>query len=185
MENLNIIDLIMALVLVAGIISGFRKGIISQLSGVVGVLLGVWLAFKFGSKLGGWLGIEINEIVAYVLVFAAALLAAWIAARISTAILHTIGLGIINRLGGAAISVVLTSLLLSLALGFFEKCNNTLEIVEPTVIDNSVLSGYVKRLSDVVFPYLEEAKDAILESDPFHTPAPDNKPQPSTPTQTA
>lgn len=160
--DLNIIDLIMGLVLVAGAINGFRKGIISQLSGVAGVLLGVWLAFKFGSQVGGWLGVEMSDLVAYILVFVAALLAAWLMSYLSAAILRTIGLGIINRLGGLAVSVVFSSLILSLALGFFEQCNQALDIVNPEVIENSVLSGYVEKLSDVVFPYLEDAKEAIL-----------------------
>lgn len=161
--DFNIIDLIMGLVLVAGAINGFRKGVISQLGCVVGVILGVWLAFNFGSQLSGWIGVEMSDLVAYILVFVAALLAAWLMSHLAAAKLSTMGLGIINRLGGLVVSVVFSSLILSLALGFFEQCNEALDIVEPEVIENSVLSGYVKELSDVVFPYLEEAKDALLD----------------------
>lgn len=160
---MNILDIILAIVLTFGAIQGFRKGIISQLCGVVGVVLGAWLAFKFGAKVGEWIGVELNNIVAYVIVFVVAILLAGLAGRIAESLLKVTGLGIINRLGGVVVSVVLSSLLLSLALGFFEQCNNLLHIVSPQYIEESVLSAYVEKVSDFVFPYLESAKEAVVE----------------------
>ncbi|MBR3681998.1 MAG: CvpA family protein [Tidjanibacter sp.] len=164
---MNILDIILAIVLALGAIHGFRKGIIAQLCGIVGVLLGAWLAFKFGAKLGEWIGVELNEIVAYVIVFLVAVLVAGLAGRIAAAILKATGLGIINRLGGAALSVVEYALVASLLLGLFERINEATEWVEPKVMEESVLVGPVQAISDFVFPYLLEVKEAIEESDSF------------------
>ncbi len=167
---MNILDIILAIVLALGAIQGFRKGIIAQLCGIVGVVLGAWLAFKFGAKLGDWIGVQLNEVVAYVIVFLVAVLAASLMGRIAAAVLKATGLGILNRLGGLVLSVVEYALILALLLGLFERINNATGWVEPKVLEESVVAGPVKDVSNFVFPYLLEVKDAIVESDAFKAP---------------
>lgn len=164
---MNVLDIILAILLVVGAVNGFRKGIISQLCGLAGVLLGVWLGFKFGDRLGVWLGVEIGEIASFVIIFIGAVLLAALAGRISAAILRATGLGIINRLGGMALSLVEYVLICSLLLGLFQKVNNATGWVEPKVVEESVLVEPVMKVSEFVFPYLVELKDAIVESDSF------------------
>lgn len=162
---MNVIDIILALVLVWALISGLRKGLISQACSFVGLLLGVWLAFKFNDRLSDWIGAEIKGIAAYLILFAVGVLLAWLCSRVSSWILHGVGLGIVDKIGGALFSLVVYSLVLSLLLGLFRNINASVHIVEDKVIEESVLAEPIERVSDVVFPYLVEAKDAILNSD--------------------
>ncbi len=171
---MNVLDIILAILLVVGAVNGFRKGIISQLCGLAGVLLGVWLGFKFGDRLGVWLGVEIGEIASFVIIFIGAVLLAALAGRISAAILRATGLGILNRLGGMALSLVEYVLICSLLLGLFQRVNNATRWVESKVVEESVLVEPVMKVSEFVFPYLVELKDAIVESDSFKL---NNKPQ--------
>ena len=171
---MNVLDIILAILLVVGAVNGFRKSIISQLGGLAGVLLGVWLGFKFGDRLGVWLGVEIGEIASFVIIFIGAVLLAALAGRISAAILRATGLGILNRLGGMALSLVEYVLICSLLLGLFQKVNNATGWVEPKVVEESVLVEPVMKVSEFVFPYLVELKDAIVESDSFRL---NDKPQ--------
>lgn len=171
---MNVLDIILAILLVVGAVNGFRKGIISQLCGLAGVLLGVWLGFKFGDRLGVWLGVEIGEIASFVIIFIGAVLLAALAGRISAAILRATGLGILNRLGGMALSLVEYVLICSLLLGLFQKVNNATGWVEPKVVEESVLVEPVMKVSEFVFPYLVELKDAIVDSDSFRL---NDKPQ--------
>lgn len=164
---MNVLDIILAVLLVLGAISGLRKGIISQLCGLVGVLLGVWLAFKFSDKLSGWIGVEISDIASFVIVFVGAVLVAALAGKISAAILHATGLGIVNRIGGMLLSVVEYALVLSLLLGLFQRINDATGWVDNKVVEESVLVEPIMTVSDFVFPYLIEFKDAIVESDSF------------------
>lgn len=164
---MNIIDIILAIVLVWALISGLRKGLISQASSFIGLLLGVWLAFKFNDRLSEWIGIKVEGIIAYVILFAIGVLLAWLFSRISGWILHGIGLGVVDKIGGAVFSLVVYSLVLSLLLGIFRNINTSLKIVEPEVLSTSILVEPIERVSEVVFPYLIEAKDAILESNSF------------------
>jgi hypothetical protein len=55
-------------------------------------------------------------------------------------------------------------MILSLAFGFFVKCNNALQIVEPEVLEASKVAPWVDAVADVVFPYLEQAKEGVMES---------------------
>lgn len=162
--SISIIDLIMVLVLVVGAINGFRKGVLSQVGLVMGVVVGVWLAFHIGSQVSEWIGVKMSDLVAYILVFVVAIVAMWLLTKLLDGVLKSVGLGIYNRLCGAAVSLVLSSMILSLAFGFFEKCNNALKMVEPEVLEESVVAPVVTAVADVVFPYLERAKDAVVES---------------------
>lgn len=162
--SISIIDLIMVLVLVVGAINGFRKGVLSQVGLVMGVVVGVWLAFHIGSQVSEWIGVKMSDLVAYILVFVVAIVAMWLLTKLLDGVLKSVGLGIYNRLCGAAVSLVLSSMILSLAFGFFEKCNNALKMVEPEVLEASEVAPIVNAVADVVFPYLERAKDAVVES---------------------
>lgn len=165
--NINVIDIILAIVLVWALISGLRKGLISQASSFVGLLLGVWLAFKFNDRLSEWIGVQVDGIAAYAILFAVGVLLAWICSRFSSWILHGVGLGVVDKIGGALFSLTLYSLVLSLLLGIFRNINSSFNIVEEKVLQESVLIAPIEKIADVVFPYIIEAKDAIVESDSF------------------
>ena len=164
---MNIVDIIIAVVLVWALISGLRKGLISQASSFVGLLLGVWLASKFNDQLSEWIGVEIEGIAAYAVLFAVGVLLAWLASRFSSWILKGVGLGVVDKIGGAVLSLTLYTLVLSLLLGLFRNINSSLHLLDDKVLEESVLVEPVESVSDVVFPYLMEAKDAILDSDTF------------------
>lgn len=164
---MNVIDIIIAIVLVWALVSGLRKGLISQASSFVGLLLGVWLAYKFNGQLAEWIGVDIKGIAAYAILFAAGLLVAWLCSRISGWILRGVGLGALDKIGGAVISLTVYVLLLNLLLGLFRNINTTFRLVDDKVLAESVLVEPVERVAGVVFPYLEEVKDAILESETF------------------
>ncbi len=164
---MNILDIIIALVLVWAIIGGLRKGLISQASSFVGLLLGVWLAFEFNDKLSEWIGVEIEGIAAYATLFAIGVAVSWLFSRLSGWILRGIGLGIVDKIGGAILSLVVYSLVVNLLVGLFRNLNSSLHIVEDKVLEESALVEPIEKISDFVFPYLVEAKEALLESDSF------------------
>ena len=167
METLNILDIILALVLIWALISGLRKGIISQASSFLGLLFGVWLAFEFNDKLSEWIGLNVEGIAAYAILFAVGVAVATLFSRLSGWILNGIGLGVVDKIGGAILSLVVYSLVLNLLLGVFRNVNNSLQIVEEKVITESKLVAPIEKVAGIVFPYLEEAKGALLENSPF------------------
>ena len=166
---MNILDIILAIVLVWALISGLRKGIISQASSFLGLLLGVWLACKFNGQLSEWIGVEVEGVAAYAILFAIGVAVSWFFARISSWILRGIGLGVVDKIGGAVLSLVVYSLVLNLLLGLFRNVNSSVQIVEEKVIEESVLVEPIEKIADVIFPYLENVKAAIMENETFQS----------------
>lgn len=160
--SVNVIDLILGLILIIGAINGYRKGVIMQLGGVVGVLLSVWVTFKFGDQVGKWIGVPMSDLVAYLLLFVVALTASWLVTRLLSSLIEGVGLSTLVRVSGAIVSIIFSSLILALAVGFIREINDMFDLFDKSIFSDSVLTGWVEWLSDIVFPFLRQAKDAIV-----------------------
>ena len=64
-------------------------------------------------------------------------------------------LGWMNRLLGAAFAVAKAILILGLLMIVFNSINANFNLVDPKVIEESVLYPILKEISDTVFPYLK------------------------------
>lgn len=156
-----IIDYIVIAIAVLVAISGARSGVLSQLGSLVGIVLGVWLVFHFSDQVGQWIGIEnVSPIVSYALLFAVGVVAALLVARLLSAIVHGIGLGFFDYIGGALLSLVSFALVASLLLGFVKSLD---ESMDTHLLEGSVTVPIIEDVADVVFPYLVELKDAVME----------------------
>lgn len=164
---MNIIDIILLTLLLISFIGGVRKGLISQASSLVGLLLGVWLAFGFSDRLGEWIGVEVSEVASYAILFVVGVLAAWVCSHIATWVVRGVGLGIVNRLGGGLFSLVTCALVSNLLLGLVTNLNTSFNLFDQRLIEESVVAEPIERVADFVFPYIVEAKEAIMESEAF------------------
>lgn len=174
---MNVLDIIIIVIMLWAVISGLRQGIIAKAFGLAGIILGVWLAFRFSSKLGEWLGFSLSNTAAFVILIVVAILVMIVVGRVAKHIMKLTGLGFIDRLGGAVISLAEYALLTGLLLGLFENINSRTGWVEKEKTDSSVLSAPITRFSEMVFPYVLTAKDSLLEG--LHIDKPDQS-DPST-----
>lgn len=158
-----VLDIILALALVWAVIHGAMKGLIGQLALLAGLLVGVWLAMGFNDRLSEWVGMDVNGILAYVILFAGGVLAALLLSFVARKLIKGLGFGFIDRLGGVLLSLVSYTLLLSLLLGIFRTVNTTFDLVEESVLEESVLAEPIERVADAIIPFAAQAKDAILE----------------------
>ncbi len=62
------------------------------------------------------------------------------------------GFGIIDRLGGLALSVVKIGMLLAVLTGFFARMNDNYHWVKPETISDSVIYRPLQAMTDAVFP---------------------------------
>ena len=76
------------------------------------------------------------------------------------------GFGIIDRLGGLALSVVKIGMLLAVLTGFFARMNDNYHWVKPETISDSVIYRPLQAMTDAVFPYLVKAKEKIFDETP-------------------
>lgn len=162
---MHAIDICLAIILVLALIKGFRDGIVVQVCGIAGLLLGAWLAYHFGRQAGAWIGLEGNTAVAvgFVLILIGTLLVLALAGRVVRGIFHLAGLGIVDKIGGALLSIIKTGFVLSLLLSAFTWLNLQYRWVEEPALQRSRLYGPVLTIREIVFPYLEPAADKILQ----------------------
>lgn len=113
--------LILAVIAVGGVI-GFTRGLMVQLGSIVALVAGVVVARLLGPAVAGlWAGdsTALDSAAAYGVAFLVGYVAAWLMARVLRKTVHTIHLGIIDRICGAVFKVLQWGLVLSLALNIY------------------------------------------------------------------
>lgn len=156
-----IVDFIVIAIAIISAITGAKKGFFSQLGSLLGIVVGVYLAYQFSDQVGEWIGVDdINPIFAYALLFLVGAVAALLLASLASKILHGIGLGFFDYVGGALLSLVTSVLVMSLLLGFVRQVG---ESMDADLLKDSVTVPIIEEVSDVVFPYLVEIKDAVID----------------------
>lgn len=156
------IDIILGGLLAYGCARGFWNGLIRELTGVMSLVLGIFIAIKFSGFVAGYFSGNINEypkhaaIVAFIITFVAVVLGASILSKIVTKLVDFSGLGIINRLFGGLFGCIKMVLILSVVLHFFLKINSNHLFAEQKTLDNSLFFNPILKVSDLIFPTLEE-----------------------------
>lgn len=132
---MNWLDIILILVLAFALVQGLRTGLVRSLIRLAGLVLGLWLAARLYPSVGGWLhGFVSNEGLANVLGFALVLVAVVIVASIIGSIvggiISAVGLGLFDRLGGAALSLVVTAIVIGGVLAVLVKYSGSAGLEE-------------------------------------------------------
>ena len=156
MPEFNQLDVLILIALVFGFINGFFKGFISQLIGVVGFFIAIWLSFKFYQMVEVFVNDYnivadgLTSLVALVLTFGIAFFTIKIISSLTQKLVEAIGLGLVNRLGGAALGLVLYLML----------CSSILYYVNP------ILELGFKETKDEskILPLLTESAEFIKNS---------------------
>jgi membrane protein required for colicin V production len=156
MPEFNQLDVLILIALVFGFVNGFFKGFISQLIGVVGFFIAIWLSFKFYQMVEVFVNDYnivadgLTSLVALVLTFGIAFFTIKIISSLTQKLVEAIGLGLVNRLGGAALGLVLYLML----------CSSVLYYVNP------ILELGFKETKDEskILPLLTESAEFIKNS---------------------
>lgn len=126
MPEFNQLDVLILIALVFGFVNGFFKGFISQLIGVVGFFIAIWISFKFYQFVEVFVNDynivadSLTSLVALILTFGIAFFTIKIVSSLTQKMVEAIGLGLINRLGGAALGLVLYLMLCSSILYYID-----------------------------------------------------------------
>ncbi|MEP7351945.1 MAG: CvpA family protein [Acidobacteriota bacterium] len=108
---MNLFDLLLALVIGSSIISGFMSGFARTGIGFIAVIVGILGGFWFYDIPAGWFGALTNQktaanLLGFFLIFFAAVLAGIVVGRLVSTVFKWTGLGIFDRLAGAAFGFV-------------------------------------------------------------------------------
>ena len=155
---MNILDIILAVILLFGIVRGFKNGFFVEVTSLVALALGVYGAIHFSYFAGDFLKDKVDwpektlQIVAFAITFLIIVLLISLTGKLLTKIADVAALGILNKIAGAAFGAAKLALILSIILIVFSKLNRTLPFVSEEGLSSSILYSPVKNLAPTLFP---------------------------------
>lgn len=164
------IDIVFAVFFSYALYKGIKNGLFVELASLVALIVGIFIAIKFSGFTKKIIENKVTwdpkyiEIIAFALTFIAVVIGIHFLAKICTKIADFAFLGWINKIAGAAFSLTKTILALSVVILFFEKINVNNMIAKQETLDNSMFYNPIKKVSEFVFPQIEELYEGFNSS---------------------
>jgi len=159
---MNILDIILLICFIPALVQGLRKGFIAQFIAIISILLGVYVSFRFANAASLWLAQYIQgseqviKVTAFALIFIGVIAALAAVGKMLEGMIKIVMLGWLNRLLGAAFSLLKCALIIGLIIMAFNSLNNTFSFVSEEELSKSILYPPLKDIAYTVFPYLKE-----------------------------
>ncbi len=153
---MNYIDVIILVLAVAFAIDGYRKGIIIGLASIAALVLGIYMAVHFSNYLDATLMEHLHPsrkwlpILSFAVTFLLVVLLVYLIAKMVEKVVDIVGMGFLNKMGGALLGIVKGIILTSILLFFLSTIDRKESLVSGNDKKNSLLYPKVS----VVFPFL-------------------------------
>ncbi len=153
----NIFDLVIILLLAFSAYRGYSKGIIASAASLAALLLGVWGAIKFSSLMAGWLKTFIHTDekiitwIAFAGVFIIVVIGVNLIAKALEGIAEMSALGFVNKVFGAAFSVLKTAFIVSILLVILNTLNWNFNFFSPQLKHDSLFYNPISKFAPSVF----------------------------------
>ena len=165
---MNIIDIILAALLLFGLVRGFMKGFFVEVTSLVALAIGLYGAIHFSYFAADFLKDRVEwtekyiQIIAFVSTFIIIIILISFTGKLLTKIAETASLGIMNKVFGAAFGFLKIGLILSVVLIVFDKLNKAMPFVKEEIVQESMLYAPVKKIAPMIFPsILKNEWDAV------------------------
>lgn len=166
---MNVIDIILAILLLFGLVRGFMKGFFVELASLVALIAGIFGAIHFSyfasnyiSKNVEWSENTVN-LVAFAVTFIIIIIAISLAGKLLTKLANIVALGILNKILGGAFGLLKMAFLASVLILFFEAINKNEVLIDNSTIEGSTLYDPVQSIAPMILPsILKEAKERDL-----------------------
>jgi len=155
---MNIIDIIIAALLVFGFVRGLIKGLFVEIASLVALIAGIYGAIHFSFYVGNVLAKYVSweeryiTIVAFAITFGVIVLVIALLGKIFTKIADFASLGLLNKIAGGIFGSLKAALILSIVLLVFSKLNDNLPFISEEQQEEAVLYEPIKNLAPTLFP---------------------------------
>ena len=118
---MNLADLLIIVVLVISVVSAFVKGFFVEVFSLVGVVFGLFVAGANYGAVEPWVqrlvaNREVANLIAFLLIALAVMVVVGLVGRLLRGLVRTVGLGMVDRLLGAAFGLVKGCIVVTLVL---------------------------------------------------------------------
>ncbi|APZ45866.1 colicin V production protein [Polaribacter reichenbachii] len=167
---MNVIDIIIAVILIFAAVRGFMTGLFSSIASLVAIVAGVFCAIHFSYYVEYELNDSVlewshqtNKIVAFAVTFLFVVLAIIFVGKLLTKLADITALGLLNKILGGIFGALKWSLILSVIFLLFDKFNKTIPFVDKEMLDSSVLYYPVKSIIPTLFPAIMDDENPSLK----------------------
>lgn len=173
---MNVLDIILAALILFGLVRGLMKGLFVEIASLVALVAGVYGAIHFSNFAATFLTDKTDwdektvNIAAFATTFVIIVLAIALAGKALTKLADFAALGIANKILGGLFGGLKTAVILSVVLTVFDSMNRAIPLTDDETIENSALYHPVKSLVPMIFPIILEKKKALEDSLDEETP---------------
>lgn len=163
------IDIVILIVIGAGIAIGMMRGLIKQACAVVGLIAGLLVArglyTMVGEQLAPHIGtsVSVAQIISFVVIWAVVPTILMVAGMALTKVLEAASLGIVNRLLGAVLGALLNVLFLGMLFKVIEYIDPGQKLIREETKEESAFYNPVKETAGLFFPVIEKVTHEIIK----------------------
>ena len=168
---MEVIDIVIAVVLLFGFVKGLIKGLFVEIASLVALIAGIYGAIHFSFYAKDILIQHVDwkpkyiSLTAFAITFVIIVVVISLAGKLLTKIASLAALGLINKILGGVFGCLKLALIMSVLLGWFEKINVMIPFMGEKEIKNSILYTPTKNLASVIFPILLDKLDDFKEKE--------------------
>ena len=158
------IDIVILVIVGAGVVVGFMKGFIRQLASIVGLLAAKALYASLAEKLCPTItdSMTVAQILAFVIIWIAVPLTFTLVASLLTKAMEAVSLGWLNRWLGSGLGALKFLLLTSLIICVIEFIDADHTLISKTKKEESVLYYPMEKFAGIFFPVAKEVTQQYI-----------------------
>lgn len=167
---MNILDIIIAIILVFAFVRGLLNGLFSEIASLVAIMIGIFCAANYSYIIETFLNdFQFNwsnqtlKIVSFAATFLAVVLVVILIGKVLTKIADLTALGLLNKILGGIFSTLKSIVILSVIFLFFDRFNNKIPFVKQETLEESVLYQPINSFIPTVFPNILEMEIPSLD----------------------
>jgi len=159
---MNYIDVIIIVILVAGMVRGFFNGFVKEVASLLALILGIWGAIKFSGftaeKLYDYFDLTGNYvgIVSFLITFGIIVIIIHFIGMLVDKLVDAVSLNILNKLLGIVFGLFKSILILSVFLVVLNAINDRNHFLPKEKIEQSALYNPVSDIAPAIFPIIGE-----------------------------
>lgn len=154
---MNILDIILAVLLLFGLIRGVSKGLFVEVASLVSLILGIYAATHFSYFVGDYLTEYVSweekyvKLASFAITFIIVVLGIALLGKLFTKVADVAALGLLNKVLGGAFGALKYGLIASIVILLLSKVENILPVIPKEQKEESILYTPVKSIAPILY----------------------------------
>ncbi len=154
---MGFLDIVLGMLLVYGLYKGLRNGFFVEIASLVALIAGLFGAIHFSYIVGEYISSRVDwdpdyvKLISFIITFVIIVLLIHMIGKFLSKVTDFTLLGILNKIAGGIFGALKTAVIIGALLIYFDKFNDSAEVIKPQTIESSVLYRPLKDIGAFVF----------------------------------